>query len=161
MFGRKRNNYTSFSCGGKFSPSRQWQPSTYKQARKGIPLKRLVLWKREKTLKLIITFFLTQKMRKIYVLNFSLGVRVTRNPNSLTSLVKSLTKTQGMVVIDLSHIPVNKCTNSRLGWTNYSDLYGFAPEPRPHFFMSAHWSVMRESWRSYSLLIWKKKKSHR
>ena len=62
-------------------------------------------------------------MRKIYVLNFSLGVRVTRNPNSLTSLVKSLTKTQGMVVIDLSHIPVNKCTNSRLRWTNYSDLY--------------------------------------
>ena len=123
MFGRKRNNYTSFSCGGKFSPSRQWQPSTYKQARKRIPLKRLVLWKREKTLKLIITFFLTQKMRKIYVLNFSLGVRVTRNPNSLTSLVKSLTKTQGMVVIDLSHIPVNKCTNSRFGWTNYSDLY--------------------------------------
>ena len=57
------------------------------------------------------------------ILNFSLGVRVTRNPNSLTSLVKSLTKTQGMVVIDLSHIPVNKCTNSRLGWTNYSDLY--------------------------------------
>ena len=67
-------------------------------------------------------------MRKIYVLNFSLGVRVTRNPNSLTSLVKSLTKSQGMVVIDLSRIPVNKCTNSRLGWTKYRDLtkkFGF------------------------------------
>ena len=24
---------------------------------------------------------------------------------------------------DLSHIPVNKGTNSRLGWTKYSDLY--------------------------------------
>ena len=28
-----------------------------------------------------------------------------------------------MVVIDLSHIPVNKCTNSRLEWTKYSDLF--------------------------------------
>ena len=25
--------------------------------------------------------------------------------------------------IDLSRIPVNKGTNSRLGWTKYSDLY--------------------------------------
>ena len=25
--------------------------------------------------------------------------------------------------IDLSYIPVNKRTNSRLGWTTYSDLY--------------------------------------
>ena len=103
-------------------------------------------------------------MRKT-ILNFSLGVRVTRNPNSLTSLIKSLTKTQDMVVIDLSRISVNKCTNSRLGWTNYSDLYeNCPPEPRPHFFMSAHWSGMRESWRSYSFFYFakkKKKKSHR
>ena len=26
-------------------------------------------------------------------------------------------------LIDLSHIHVNKGTNSRLGWTKYSDLY--------------------------------------
>ena len=47
--------------------------------------------------------------------------KIARTP-MLTSLVKFLTKTQGMVVIDLSRIPVNKCTNSRLGWTKHSDL---------------------------------------
>ena len=32
--------------------------------------------------------------------------------------------------IDLSSIPVNKGTNSRLGWTKYSDLYEiFHPSP--------------------------------
>ena len=31
--------------------------------------------------------------------------------------------------IDLSRIPVNKGTNSRLGWTKYSDLYEIVPDP--------------------------------
>ena len=64
-----------------------------------------------------------------------------------------------MVVIDLSRISINKCTDSRLGWTKDSDLYGFAPEPHPHLFMSAHWSVMRESWRSHYFFILQKEES--
>ena len=31
--------------------------------------------------------------------------------------------TNNCCFIDLSRIPVNKGTNSRLGWTKYSDLY--------------------------------------
>ena len=31
--------------------------------------------------------------------------------------------------LDLSRIPVNKKTNSRLGWTKYSDLYEIVPDP--------------------------------
>ena len=64
---------------------------------------------------LSLTIFLTQKNAK-NILNFSLGVRVTSNPNSLTALVKSLKKPQGMVVIDLSCIPVNKCLILASNW---------------------------------------------
>ena len=47
--------------------------------------------------------------------------------------------------IDFSRISENKGTNLRLGWTKYSDLYEIVhPQPRPHFFMFAHWSVKRE-----------------
>ena len=47
--------------------------------------------------------------------------------------------------IDPSNIPVNKRTNARLWWTKYSDLYEIVHrEPRPHFFLFAHWSVMWE-----------------
>ena len=39
--------------------------------------------------------------------------------------------------IDLSHIPVNKGTNSRLRWKKYTDLYEIVH-------LSHHWSVMQE-----------------
>ena len=42
--------------------------------------------------------------------------------------------------IDLFRTPVNKSTNSRLGLTEIVHPC----EPRPHLFMFAHWSVMRE-----------------
>ena len=34
------------------------------------------------------------------------------------------TQLNGKRTLDLSHVPVNKGTNSRLGWTKYSHLYG-------------------------------------
>ena len=50
-----------------------------------------------------------------------------------------------LLIIDLSRIPVNKGTSSRFWWTKYSDLYEIVHrEPRPHFFMFTHWSVMWE-----------------
>ena len=42
--------------------------------------------------------------------------------------------------IDLFSIPVNKSTNSRLGLNEIVH----PREPRPHLFMFAHWSVIRE-----------------
>ena len=46
--------------------------------------------------------------------------------------------------IDLSLIPVNKGTNSRLGWTRYSDFYEIVHPSLVLFFMHAHWSIMQE-----------------
>ena len=48
-------------------------------------------------------------------------------------------------VIDLSCIPVNKGTNSRLGWIKYSDLYmKLSTRALSSFFHFAYWSGMRE-----------------
>ena len=46
--------------------------------------------------------------------------------------------------IDLSRIPVNKGTNSRLGWTKYNDLYEIIHPSLVLISLFAHWSVMRE-----------------
>ena len=46
--------------------------------------------------------------------------------------------------IDLSRIPVNKGTNSRLGWTRYSDFYEIVHPSLVLFFVHAHWSIMQE-----------------
>ena len=40
---------------------------------------------------------------------------------SLWNILREVRQTK--LIIDLSRIPVNKGTNSRLGWTKYSDLY--------------------------------------
>ena len=37
--------------------------------------------------------------------------------------LKTVVSSEAVIFIDLSRIPVNKGTNSRLGWTQYSDLY--------------------------------------
>ena len=54
--------------------------------------------------------------------------------------------------IDFFHIPVNNGIKSRLGWTNYSDLYEIVhPSLDFIFSMFAHWSGMRE--RSFGVLV--------
>ena len=49
-----------------------------------------------------------------------------------------------MGAIDLSRIPVNKGTNSRLGWTKYSDLYEIVHPSLVLISLFAHWNVMRK-----------------
>ena len=57
-------------------------------------------------------------------------------------------------VTDLSRIPVNKGTNSRLGSSRQIRLFvwNFPPEPQPHFYMLAHGSGIQE--RSILFMVW-------
>ena len=57
-----------------------------------------------------------QKMREqMFSMQSDLYISTVQRVDNITQCVQML--------IDLSRIPVNKGTNSRLGWTKYSDLY--------------------------------------